>query len=67
MASSKLHLGPVQSLSNVQQMGGNNYQPNWAQPKGTYAPGGPQKFGNVPFVGGFNPSQQGGYAMPYTN
>ena len=47
--------------------GGSNYQPGWPQPGGTYAPGGPQKFGNVPFVEGFNPSQQRGYAMPYTN
>ena len=42
--------------------GGSNYQP-----RGTYALGGPQNFGNVPFTKDFNPSQQGGYAMPYTN
>ena len=42
--------------------GGSNYQPG-----GTYALGGPQKFGNVPFSKAFNPSPQGGYAMPYTN
>ena len=27
----------------------------------------PIELGNVPLAGGFNPSQQGGYAMPYTN
>ena len=47
--------------------GGSNYQPGWAQPRGTYAPRGPQNFGNVPFAKGFNPSQQGGYTMAYTN
>ncbi|CAF4203989.1 unnamed protein product [Adineta steineri] len=47
--------------------GGSNYQPSWAQSGGNYAPRGPQNFGNIPFDGGFSPSQQGGYAMPYTN
>ena len=52
---------------NTTPQGGSNYQPGWVQPRGTYASGGPQSFGNVPFAGGFNPSQQGGFAMPYTN
>ena len=47
--------------------GGSNLQSGWNQPGGTYAPGGPQIPGNVPFAGGFNPSQQGGYTAPYTN
>lgn len=47
--------------------GGSNLQSGWNQPGGIYAPGGAQNFGNVPFMGGFNPSQQGGYATPYTN
>ncbi|CAF1514843.1 unnamed protein product [Adineta steineri] len=59
--------GGSQAIPTPQQNGGSNYQPGWAQPGGTYDPGGSQNFGNVPFDGGFNPSQQGGYAMPYTN
>ena len=47
--------------------GGNNYQTGWSQPRGTYATRGPQNFSNVPLVGSFNPSQQGGYATPYNN
>jgi hypothetical protein len=39
--------------------GASNYQLGWVQPRGTYASEGPQSFGNVPFMGGFNPSQQG--------
>ena len=62
---------PNVGMSNVLPIttpqGGNNYQLGWVQPGGTYAPGGPQSFGNVPFAEGFNPSQQGGYAMPYAN
>ena len=62
---------PNVGMSNVLPIttpqGRSNYQHGCAQPGGTYAPGGPQNFGNVPFAGGFNPSQQGGYAMPYTN
>ena len=62
---------PVVGMSNVLPIttpqGGSNYQPGWTHPGGTFAPRGPQNFGNVPLAGGFNPSQQGGYAMPYTN
>ena len=47
--------------------GGNNYQPGWTHPGGTYTLGGPQNFSNVPLAGGFNPSQQGGFVIPYTN
>ena len=47
--------------------GGSNYQLGWFQPRGTYAPRGPQSFGNVPFARGFNASQQAGYVMPYAN
>lgn len=35
--------------------------------RGTYPSGGPQTFGNIPFMGGFNLSPQGGFAIPYTN
>ena len=62
---------PNVGMSNVPPIttpqGGSNYQPVWVQPRGTNASGGPQSFGNVPFARGFNPSQQGGYAMPYAN
>ena len=62
---------PVIGTSNVfpiaTPQGGKNYQTGWSQPRGTYAPGGPQNFSNVPLEGGFNHSQQGGYAMPYTS
>ena len=44
---------------------GSNPQSGWNQPGGIYAPGGARNFGNVPFTGGFNPSQQGGYAAPW--
>jgi hypothetical protein len=47
--------------------GGSNPQSGWNQPGGIYAPGGAQNIGNIPFAGGFNPSQQSGYAAPYTN
>lgn len=47
--------------------GGNNYQTGWSQPGSTYALGGPQNSSNVPLAGCFNPSQQGGYDMPYNN
>ena len=47
--------------------GGSNPQSGWNQPRGIYAPRGAQNFGNVPFMGGFNPSQKGGYATPYAN
>ena len=47
--------------------GGSNYQPGWNQPGVNYAYGGPQTFGNAPFTGGYNPSQQVGFAIPYTN
>ena len=52
---------------NTTPQGGSNFQPGWNQPGGTYASGGLQNFGNVPFVGGFNPSQQGGFTTSYTN
>ena len=52
---------------NTTPQGGSNYKPSWVQTGGTYASEGPQSFGNVPFAGGFNPSQQGAFAMPYTN
>ena len=42
-------------------------QSGWHQPGGIYAPGGAQNIGPIPFAGGFNPSQQSGYAAPYTN
>ena len=62
---------PVVGTSNVLPIdtpqGCSNYQPGWAQLGGTYAPGGPKNFSNVPFIRGFNPSQQRGYAIPYTN
>ena len=57
--------GNVLPITSLQ--GGINYQLGWPQPRGTYALGGPQNFGSVPFSRGFNPSQQGGYAMPYIN
>jgi hypothetical protein len=47
--------------------GGSNYEIGWAEPGGTYAPSGHQNPSNIPLVGGFNPSQQGGYIMPYNN
>ena len=53
--------------SNTTPQGGSNFQPGWNQHGGTYASGGPQNFGNVPFAGGFNPSQQGGFSTSYTN
>ena len=52
---------------NTTPQGGSNLQSGWNQPGGTYASGGPQNYSNVPFAGGFNPSQQGGYTTPYTN
>ena len=52
---------------NATPQGGSNYQSGWNQLGGTYASRGPQTYGNDPFVGGFNPSQQGGFAIPYTN
>ena len=52
---------------NATPQGGSNFQSGWNQPGGTYASGGPQNFGNVPFAGGFNPSQQGGFSTPYTS
>lgn len=62
---------PIVGMGNVlptaTPQGGSNYQPGWTHPMGTYAPRGPQNFGNVPLDGGFNPFQQGGYCMPYTN
>ena len=62
---------PTIGMSNVfpitAPQGGSNYQPGWAQLESTYAPRDPQNFSNVPLARGFNPSQQGGYAMPYTN
>ena len=61
------NVGTSNVLPITNPQGGSNYQPGWAPPGGTYSPGVPQNFGNVPFAGGFNPSQQGGYAMPYTN
>ena len=52
---------PIIGTSNVLPLatpqGGNNYQIGWSQPRGTYAPGGPQNPSNVPFTGVFNPSQ----------
>lgn len=51
----------------VPSQGGKNYQPGWSQPGGTYAPSGHQNPCKIPLFGGFNPSQQGGYAMPYGN
>jgi hypothetical protein len=47
--------------------GGNNPQSGWNQPGGIYAPRGAQNIGNIPFIGGFNPSQQSGYVTPYPN
>ena len=61
------NVGASNAPLNTNPQGGSNYQPSWIQPEGTYASGGAQIFGNVPFVGGFNPSQQGGFAMTYTN
>ena len=52
---------------NATPQGGSNFQSSWNQLGGTYASGGPQNFGNAPFVGGFNPSQQGGFTASYTN
>jgi hypothetical protein len=52
---------------NTTPQGGSNYQPGWSQPGGTYSSEAPQPYGNVPFYRGFNPSQQGGFAIPYTN
>ena len=61
------NVGTSNVLPITTPQGGNNYQTGWSQPGGTYAPEGPQNPGNVPLVGGFNPSQQGGYATPYNN
>ena len=61
------NVGMSNVLTITTPQGGSNYQSGWVQPGGTYASGGPQSFVNVPFSGGFNPSQQGGYAMPYAN
>ena len=47
--------------------GGNNYQTSWSQPRSTYVPRGHQNPSNIPLERGFNPSQQGGYTMPYNN
>ena len=47
--------------------GGNNYLTGWPYPRGTYAPSGNPNPSNIPLSSGFNPSQQGGYAMPYGN
>ena len=62
---------PIVGTSNVLPLaipqGGSNYETGWSQPGSTYAPRGPQNPDNVPLVRGFNPSQQGGYAMPYSN
>ena len=52
---------------NTTPQGGSNFQPSWNQLGGTYASRGPQNFENVPFTGGFNPSQQGEFTTPYTN
>ena len=62
---------PSMGTSNVPPLvppqGGNNYQTSWPHPGGTYAPSGNPNPSNIPFSGGFNPSQKGGYAMPYGN
>lgn len=62
---------PSMGKSNVPPLfppqGGNNYQTGWSHPKGTYAPSGNPNLSNIPMSGGFNPSQQGGYAMTYGN
>ena len=57
--------GNVLPLANPE--GGNNYQTSWSKLGGTYAAGGTKKPSNIPLAGGFNPSQQGGYTMPYDN
>jgi hypothetical protein len=49
----------------VPSQGGINYKLGWPQPGGTYALGGNENPSNIPLSWGFNPSQQGGYAMPY--
>ena len=51
----------------VPPQGGSNYQTSWPQPRGTYAPSGNPNPSNIPLYIGFNPSQQGGYVMPYGN
>ena len=56
------HVPPLVPLQ-----GSSNYQTGWPQPGGTYAPSGNPNPSNIPLSGGFNPSQQGGYAMPYSN
>ena len=62
---------PSIGMSNVlpfaTPQGVSNYQTGWSWPGGTYAPGGYSNPSNIPLAGGFNPSQQGGYTMPYNN
>ena len=47
--------------------GGDNYQVGWHYAGGTYAPSSNSNPSNIPLSGGFNPSQQGGFVMPYRN
>ena len=62
---------PIVSAGNIPlattPTGGSNPQSGWNQPGGIYAPGGAQNISNISFAGGFNPSQQSGYATLYTN
>ena len=60
-------VGMSNSLPLASPQGGSNYQTGWSQPGGTYAPRGNQNVRNIPLVGGFNPSQQGGYTIPDEN
>ena len=60
-------IGTSNVLPLTTHQGGSNYQASWSQPRGTYAPRGNQNLSNIPLVGGFNPSQQGGYNTPYNN
>ena len=51
---------PSVGMSNVLPLatpqGGNNYQTDWSQPGGTYAPGGNPNPSNISLARGFNPS-----------
>ena len=60
-------MGTINVPPLVPLQGGSNCQTSWPQPGGTYTPSGNPNPSNILLSGGFNPSQQGRYAMPYGN
>lgn len=60
---------PSMGTSNVPpfipSQGSRNYQTCWPYPGGTYASSSNPNPSNIPLSKSFNPSQSGGFAMPY--